>query len=185
MLITGLGNPGPAYRFTRHNLGFRVADLIAERLSISLNRTCWQGVSGSGMIRGQRITILKPLTYMNLSGQSVRRALEAMGEGPADLLVLHDDMDLEFGRLRIRLRGSSGGHRGVQSIIDSLGTEEFPRLKLGVGRPPEGIDPVDYVLTPFSVAEEEAMAALLDAAVGAVAAIIDLGYEAAISRHNS
>ena len=184
MLIAGLGNPGPEYRFTRHNLGFRAADLVAKRLSIPLNRTCWQGVSGSGMIRGRHVTILKPLTYMNLSGQSVRRALEAVGLAPGDLLVIHDDMDLDFGRLRIRLRGSSGGHRGVQSIIDALGTEEFPRLKIGVGRPPEGVDPADFVLSPFSAAEEEMVPALLQAAADAVEAVIDSGQEAAMRRHN-
>ncbi len=184
MLIAGLGNPGPEYRFTRHNLGFRVADLVSERLSIPLNRTCFQGVSGSGIVRGRRVTILKPLTYMNQSGRSVRLALEHAGESPTDLLVIHDDIDLAFGRIRIRLKGSSGGHRGVQSIIDSLGTDQFARLKLGVGRPPEGVDPVDFVLAPFDAAEEEAVGAMVAAAAAAVEDIVDLGYEAAMQRHS-
>lgn len=185
MLIAGLWNPGPAYRSSRHNLGFRVADAFAEKMGIRCNAERWRGVTGSAGVHGKMITVLKPLTYMNLSGLSVRTALEGLGLGPRDLLVVHDDMDLDLGRKRIRLQGSSGGHRGVQSIIDSLGTEEFARLRIGIGRPPEGVDPMDFVLGAFMPAEEEVMNGSVEESVDAIAAIIAGGYEYAMSRYNS
>jgi PTH1 family peptidyl-tRNA hydrolase len=129
--------------------------------------------------------VLKPLTYMNLSGLSVRSALDGLGLCPGDLLVVHDDMDLDLGRTRIRLRGSSGGHRGVQSIIDSLGTGEFARLRIGIGRPPEGVDPVDYVLGSFAPAEEEVVRGAVDDSADAIMEIIAAGYDISMSRHSS
>ncbi len=185
MLIAGLGNPGPAYRSSRHNVGFRVADVFAEKAGIRYASERWRGITGSVTINGKSITVLKPLTYMNLSGLSVRLALDGLGLGPRDLLVVHDDMDLDTGKLRIRLQGSSGGHRGVQSIIDNLGTGEFARLKIGVGRPPEGMDPVDYVLEALPPAEEEIIAGTVGSAADAILAIIHEGYERAMAGFNS
>ncbi len=151
-VIVGLGNPGPQYAETRHNIGFLLVDLLAEIYKLQF-RAKFQGLWAEGVVEGERISLLKPKTFMNLSGRSVRELTnfyKILGE---DLLVVHDDMDLSLGKIRLRDQGSAGGHNGIKSLLAELGTEKFWRLKLGVGRPPKEYDPARYVLSPF--AEDE------------------------------
>src|SRR5665647_389936 len=160
-VIVGLGNPGPQYAETRHNIGFLLVDLLAEEYKLQF-RAKFQGLWTEGNVEGERILLLKPQTFMNLSGRSVRELTyfyKILGE---DLLIVHDDMDLPLGKIRLRDQGSAGGHNGIKSILAELGTEKFCRLKLGVGRPPKDYDPARYVLSPF--AEDEIK--LLDEVLG-------------------
>jgi PTH1 family peptidyl-tRNA hydrolase len=151
-LFVGLGNPGEQYRDTRHNVGFRVMDALARAWNIRiLTRRC-RSLVGEGMVEGREVVLAKPQTYMNNSGRAAASLLEAYGTGAAELLVVCDDFHLDLARLRARRGGSSGGQKGLQSIIDSLGTEEFARLRIGIG-PPKG-DPVEFVLKPFRKTEE-------------------------------
>jgi PTH1 family peptidyl-tRNA hydrolase len=151
-VIVGLGNPGPQYAETRHNIGFLLVDLLAESLKIAFHPK-FQGLWAEGNVDGERLYLLKPQTFMNLSGRSVREIVhfyKVLGE---NLLVVHDDMDLALGKIRLRDQGSPGGHNGIKSILTELGSERFWRLKLGVGRPPREWDPARYVLSSF--AEDE------------------------------
>jgi len=151
-VIVGLGNPGPQYAETRHNIGFLLVDLLAETYNLQF-RTKFQGLWTEGNVDGERLLLLKPQTFMNLSGRSVSELTnfyKVMGD---DLLIVQDDMDLPLGKIRLRDQGSAGGHNGIRSILAELGTEKFWRLKLGVGRPPREWDPARYVLSPF--AEDE------------------------------
>jgi len=184
MLLAGLGNPGREYSQTRHNVGFRVIDLFALRHGIPLNRSYCRGRSGTGMVCGRTVTVLKPRTYMNLSGESVSCLAGRLKLKPSEIVVIHDDMDLDLGQIRIRLKGSSGGHKGVQSVIDVLGTEGFARLRIGIGRPPEGVDPVEFVLGRFGPREEEVMAQTISRAVDALERMISDGFERAMTEFN-
>src|SRR5205085_7432881 len=156
-LIVGLGNPGREYANTRHNIGFRVLDELARRHAIDLTRRKFSGVIGSGSIAGEQVLLLKPETYMNLSGRSVREALTFHKLEPSDLLVIVDDLALPLAKLRIREKGSAGGHNGLTSIVNELGTDEFARLRIGIGWI-EGKRMVGHVLGAFT-AEEEAQIA--------------------------
>lgn len=151
-VIVGLGNPGPQYAETRHNIGFLLIDLLAEAYDLQF-RAKYQGLWTEGLVEGERLFLLKPQTFMNLSGRSVGELMKFYKVQGNDLLIVHDDMDLPLGKIRLRERGSAGGHNGIKSILAELGTENFWRLKLGVGRPPKEWDPARYVLAPF--AEEE------------------------------
>ena len=144
-MIVGLGNLGPAYRDTWHNAGFRVIDRL-----LSVHAPGRTGGTWTGVIAGHKVRLFKPQAYMNLSGPLILQCLRRLRLGPADLLVIHDDLDLPRGRLRFKTRGRSGGHRGVESIMDALVTDVFLRLKLGVGRPPSGVDPADFILAPLA-----------------------------------
>lgn len=151
-VIVGLGNPGPQYLETRHNIGFLLVDLLAEQYQIQF-RTKFQGLWAEGNVDGERVLFLKPQTFMNLSGRSVSelcRFYKIQGE---DLLVVHDDMDLTLGKIRLRNQGGAGGHNGIKSILSELGTEKFWRLKLGIGRPPKEWDPARFVLSSFEESE--------------------------------
>ena len=160
-VIIGLGNPGAQYAETRHNIGFLLADLLAEIYQLQF-RAKFQGLLAEGQIEGERILLLKPQTFMNLSGRSVRELVHFYKLSLEDLLIAQDDMDLPLGKIRLRDHGSAGGHNGIKSIQAELGTEKLWRLKLGVGRPPKEWDPARYVLAPF--AEEELL--LLDEVLG-------------------
>nr|WP_090893192.1 aminoacyl-tRNA hydrolase [Evansella caseinilytica] len=150
-LIAGLGNPGMKYDGTRHNVGFDVIDLCAEKLGIELNKSKFKGVYGEKMINGEKIILLKPLTYMNLSGESVAPLMKFYRVEPNNLVVIYDDLDLGPGAVRLRQKGSAGGHNGMKSIIAHIGTEAFNRIRVGVGRPPKGEPVPDYVLgKPFA-----------------------------------
>lgn len=152
-LIAGLGNPGTQYQNHRHNIGFRVIDYLSKNHHIPLSKKRFHALYGIGQIDSREILLLKPMTFMNRSGVAIRETLDFFKLIPEDLIVIHDDLDLPFGRLRFKRKGGDGGHQGVRSIIESLGRNTFVRLKIGIGRPPIGMDPAEYVLSSFS--EEE------------------------------
>lgn len=149
-LIVGLGNPTAQYENTRHNVGFEVIDILVEKYNIPLDVVKHKGIYGKGKIEGQTVILLKPMTFMNLSGESVNEVARYYKIPPEDVIVIYDDINLDVGRLRIREKGSAGGHNGIKNIIAHLNTEEFPRIRIGVGMKPPKIDLVDYVLSHFS-----------------------------------
>ena len=190
-LIVGLGNPGPDYEGTRHNAGFMVVDRLAERLEVDMGTEAGRAFVGEGVVPPSdeapeevSVALARPLTFMNRSGQAVVALLDRYALTPDDLLVVYDDLALPIGGLRLRGKGSAGGHNGVQDIIDRLGSTEFPRLRLGVGDsfPPGG--QVDFVLSPFDDAEREAVDAALEDAVSAALTFAREGLTAAMNRHN-
>lgn len=181
-LIAGLGNPGRKYEGTRHNIGFRVVDAVSERLKLKLTEKRSYQI-GEGLYEGVKIILLKPLTFMNLSGTAVREVLKKNGCLPENLIVVHDDLDLPVGRLKIRSKGSSGGHNGLQSVIDNLGTGEFSRIKIGIGRPVNVPGEV-YVLGRFHPDEKDDIEEALVRASDAVFSIIDNGVENSMNEYN-
>jgi PTH1 family peptidyl-tRNA hydrolase len=182
-ILVGLGNPGARYQWTRHNIGFQVVDCLAEKNHISVSHTRFNGRYGKGVIHSLDVLLVKPLTFMNLSGPAVRKAADFYKVGIEDLVVIHDDLDLPFGVLRIKRWGGDGGHQGIRSIIDSMGGNKFLRLKVGIGRPPSGMDPADYVLRLFDGAEREQLEEILSRAAECVAVMISEGIETAMNRH--
>ncbi|HEY76574.1 MAG TPA: aminoacyl-tRNA hydrolase [Thermoflexia bacterium] len=183
-LIVGLGNPGPHYARNRHNTGFRCLRRLAKAHGLEF-RSRKRARVASGTIAGRSVLLVRPRTFMNESGQAVA-PLVRFHQVPLDrLLVIYDDMDLPLGTLRLRPKGGSGGHRGMQSIIDALGSPDFPRLRIGIGRPPEGMDPADYVLQDFSPEEEPVIEEALERAVAAVETWLTEGIDEAMSRFNT
>jgi len=157
-IIVGLGNPKKEYANTRHNIGFDIIDMIAEEYQISVITRKHKAIIGKGMINGQKVVLAKPQTYMNLSGESVRELVDYYKiEEDTQLLIIYDDVSLEVGQLRIRKKGSAGGHNGMKSIISHLGHNVFERLKIGVGEKPKGYDLADYVLGHFTKKEKKTM----------------------------
>jgi PTH1 family peptidyl-tRNA hydrolase len=161
-LIVGLGNPGKQYEKTRHNIGFMVLDKLSADLDIPLDQAKHKGVFGSGIREGEKVILLKPLTYMNLSGESIRAVMDYYDIDIEDLLVIYDDLDLPLGRIRLRQKGSAGGHNGIKSTIAHLGTQNFNRIRVGIDRPKNGMNIADYVLSPFSKAEEQELGEVVD-----------------------
>jgi peptidyl-tRNA hydrolase, PTH1 family len=180
----GLGNPGPEYSGSRHNVGFQCVRWLARKHGLSFDGTRAHARIAQGAIQGKPVVLARPQTFMNLSGQAVSGLLQWLRLAPAALVVIHDDLDLPLGRIRLRPGGSAGGHRGIRSIIDSLGTQEFARLRVGIGRP-EGNDAVDYVLGDFSSTERQVMAESYARAAEAVECILTEGLEAAMNRFNA
>ena len=157
-IIVGLGNPTKEYQNTRHNIGFDVIDKLAERFSITVLEKKHKALIGKGIINGQKVILAKPQTYMNLSGESVRELIDYYKvDEETELIVIYDDISLDVGQLRIRKKGSAGGHNGIKSIIQHLGTDAFPRIKMGVGEKPKGYDLADYVLGHFKKEERVIM----------------------------
>lgn len=184
-MIVGLGNPGSEYEKTRHNCGFRAIDLLAEKLNCPVNRGKFQGLYGQTTYAGKRLLLLKPMTYMNLSGHSVVQLSAYFHIPPQRIIVLFDDISLEPGRLRVRANGSAGGHNGIKSIIAQLGSEEFPRVKIGVGaKPHPDADLADWVLSGFSASEEKALCVALKDAGEAALCIVEHGTGEAANRYN-
>lgn len=182
-LIVGLGNPGSRYARNRHNTGFCCLHRLAKAHGLEF-RGRRRARIASGTIAGRAVLLARPRTFMNESGQAVA-ALVRYYRIPLDrLLIVYDDMDLPLGTLRIRPKGGSGGHRGIQSIIDALGSQDFPRLRIGIGRPPEGTDPADYVLQDFSPEEEQTIEETLERAVTAIEIWLTEGIDEAMSRFN-
>ena len=181
----GLGNPGKEYERSRHNCGFRALDILAKDLGCSVDRSKFQGLYGQTTYQGKKLYLLKPLTYMNLSGRSVLQLSAYFSIPPQRIIVLFDDISLEPGRLRIRADGSAGGHNGIKSIIQELGSQSFPRVKIGVGaKPHPDYDLADWVLSSFSAQEEKALSVSLPNAAQAALAIIDHGVPEAANRFN-
>lgn len=182
-LIVGLGNPGKEYENTRHNIGFEVIDYLANKYNIELNRIKFKGICGEGFIKNQKVILLKPTTYMNLSGESVREVVNfyKLSE-EEEVVVLYDDISLEVGKLRIREKGSAGGHNGIKSLIAHLSTDKFPRVKIGVGQP-KG-DLVSHVLGRFSKEENEILKESIEASAEAVEIIIKESTKEAMNKLN-
>ena len=184
-LIVGLGNPGKEYERTRHNCGFRALDVLADKLGCKVDKGKFQGLYGQVNYGSKKIFLLKPLTYMNLSGRSVLQLSAYFHIPPQRIIVMFDDISLPPGRLRIRPDGSAGGHNGIKSIIQELGSQTFPRIKIGVGaKPNPEYDLADWVLSTFSANEEKALAVSLGNAADAALAIIDQGVPEAANRFN-
>ena len=184
-LIVGLGNPDKKYEKTRHNIGFDTVDALADQYHISLNDHKHKAMCGSGVIEGAKVLLAKPLTYMNLSGDSLRLVCDFYKiDVEEELIVIYDDISLEPGQLRIRKKGSAGGHNGMKSIIQQLGTQVFKRVKVGVGHKPEGYDLADYVLGHFSFSEWIDMEEAFDRAARAAAALVTQDPETVMNQYN-
>jgi len=183
-LIAGLGNPGPAYRQNRHNAGFMAVNALAECAGIPIRRVEQRALVGKGDIAGYPVILAKPQTYMNESGAAVAPLMHFYKVPAERLLVVHDDLDLPFGVLRLRPSGGTGGHRGMESIADRLGTRDFARLRVGIGRPPGRMDPRDYVLHDFDLDEQEQLPEVLGTAVDAIRSFIREGIEEAMNAFN-
>ena len=180
-----MGNPGKQYTHTRHNVGFRAIDLLSEKLGCKVDKGKFQGLYGQTAYGGRKLFLLKPQTYMNLSGKSILQLSAYFNIPPQRIIVLFDDISLEPGRLRIRADGSAGGHNGIKSIIAELGSQDFPRVKIGVGaKPHPEQDLADWVLSGFTAAEEKALSAALEKAGEAALCIMDSGVPDAANRYN-
>ena len=184
-LVVGLGNPGSQYEATRHNVGFRAVDALAKEAGVKIGRAKFQALTAQATVGGVRVLLMKPQTYMNLSGVAVKQAADFYKVPPERVLVLFDDIDLDVGRLRIRRNGSAGGHNGIKSIISSLGSQEFPRIKIGVGaKPHPDYDLADWVLSRFTLAEQKLLDPAIEHAAEAVPVIFTQGIERASSQFN-
>ena len=183
-VIAGLGNPEKKYEMTRHNMGFRIIDALAGRFNISMTEQKHKGLIGKGIIGGNKVILVKPLTYMNLSGECIRPVCDYYKVDPSECIVAFDDISLEPGKIRIRKIGSAGGHNGIKSIISCLGTDAFPRLKFGVGDKPKQMDLADYVLGRFNSEDEAIVAKELEKACNAIECMVTEGYDAAMNKYN-
>lgn len=184
-LVVGLGNPGSQYEATRHNVGFRAVDALAKEAGVKIDRAKFQALTAQATVGSVRVLLMKPQTYMNLSGVAVKQAADFYKVPPERVLVLFDDIDLDVGRLRIRRNGSAGGHNGIKSIISSLGSQEFPRIKIGVGaKPHPDYDLADWVLSRFTLAEQKLLDPAIEHAAEAVPVIFTQGIERASSQFN-
>ena len=184
-LIVGLGNPGPDYAMTRHNVGFRTVDLLAGKLGVKIDRVKFSAYTAKASLGGKGVLLMKPTTFMNLSGQAVRQAARYYAIPPEKILVLFDDISLSPGRIRVRADGSAGGHNGIKSIIAELGSQAFPRVKIGVGdRPHPEFDLADWVLGRFSRTDEALVADAMERACGAAETVLEKGTSAAAALYN-
>ena len=184
-LIVGLGNPGSEYAKTRHNAGFRAMDVLAEKLNCRVDKGKFQGLYNQVTYKDNKLFLLKPQTYMNLSGQSVKQLASFFHIPAQNIIVLFDDISLEPGRLRIRADGSAGGHNGIKSIISCMGSQDFPRVKIGVGaKPHPDYDLANWVLSTFTADEEKALTSALDRAADAALCIIERGVPESANRYN-
>lgn len=183
-VIVGLGNPGKKYENTRHNVGFAAIDYIAEKEGININTGKHKALVGTGYIDGVKVLLVKPQTFMNLSGESLRPIMDFYKLEPEDFLVIFDDIDLDVGRIRVRRKGSAGGHNGMKSIISHLGSMEFPRIKIGVGAKPAGYDLADYVLGHFTRADQEILEERFEDVYDAAKLIVGDDITEAMNRHN-
>lgn len=182
--IFGLGNYGREYAGTRHNMGFDTITRLADKLGIRLDTKKFKGLCGFGFIGNEKVILVQPQTYMNLSGECVRAVLDFFKLTNRDIIVVYDDISLNPGQLRIRRNGSAGGHNGIKSVIAHLGTDEFDRVKIGVGAKPEGWDLADYVLSRFSKEDEEDIRSAIGRAAEAVETIVDSGAGEAMNIYN-
>ena len=184
-LVVGLGNPGPKYAANRHNVGFRCLDSLASAYHLSFDKQQKRARVALGIIQGRRVVLAQPQTFMNESGRAVVPLARFYQVPPRRMLVVYDDLDLPPGTVRMRPEGGSGGHKGMRSIIEQLGDQGFPRLRIGIGRPPGQMDPADYVLRALSAEEQLQLDETLGRAVAAIETWLAQGIELAMSRHNS
>ncbi len=183
-LLAGLGNPGSEYEDTRHNIGFAVIQAVSRRWGIDINRYRFKSLTGDGEYNGKRVALVLPQTYMNNSGIAISSLMRFYKLDPCNLLVVHDDLDLPFGSIRLRKSGGSAGQKGMQSIIERLGTSDFPRLRVGIGRPPGRMDAVDYVLKKFKRADQNLLNQVLDQSADAIETYLEQGIEKAMTLFN-
>lgn len=183
-LLVCLGNPGREYANTRHNIGFLAADVLEKRTGVKFNKLKYRALTGEVELGGQRVLVVKPQTYMNLSGEAVKLAGGFYKIPPDHILVLYDDVSLPLGKLRIRASGSAGGHNGIKNIIAHLGTDAFPRIKVGVGAPAQPDGMVDWVIGNFTASERKVVDAAIDRALDAAACVIEYGVSEAQNRFN-
>lgn len=183
-LIVGLGNPGKKYELTRHNIGFEAVDLLARQLSVDINKTKFKALIGEGRIGSEKVILAKPQTFMNLSGESVQAMMAFYGIGPENLIVIYDDIDTEPGKIRIRKKGSAGTHNGMRSIIGLIKRDDFPRVRIGIGKQQHG-DLADYVLGRFSKDEIPVMGEALDKAKDSVLMMIEKNIDDAMNAFNA
>ncbi|UCD54875.1 MAG: aminoacyl-tRNA hydrolase [Candidatus Omnitrophota bacterium] len=184
-LIVGLGNPGLRYKNTRHNIGFLIIAKLSKKFNIPVKKRKYKGILGKGSIRGEKIALFMPQTYMNLSGEAVGEAVKKGKINLEDILVIYDDINLKLGLMRLRKKGSSGGHNGMESLIEHLGTTEFPRLRIGISGNRETGDIVNFVLSPFDSAEKPLLKDIINQGVECVVAWLELGPDKAMTRFNS
>ena len=183
-LVVGLGNPGKKYERTRHNLGFMIVDQTARRNQVTIKKKLCDALVGEWSNDGERVLLVKPQTYMNRIGESVKALLGHFRSAPESLIVIYDDLDLAFGRIRIRPTGGAGGHRGVLSIMESLAGAQFYRVRVGIGRPPAGMDPVDFVLENFTLQEIEQLEEVVSRSSEAVISLLREGGQRAMEQFN-
>ncbi len=183
-IIVGLGNPTDKYQATRHNIGWDAITRLSDDYRIPLDFKKHKAVCGKGQIEGEKVILAQPLTYMNLSGESVRELVDFYKVTPEEVIIIYDDISLEVGQLRIRKKGSAGGHNGIKSIISHLGTDEFPRIKVGVGDKPKDWDLADYVLSRFSKEEEPVIREALKDTSDAIRMLITNGIDTAMNQYN-
>ena len=182
ILIVGLGNPGKQYEQTRHNIGFDVIDYMANKYNIDVNREKFKGICGEGFIENKKVILLKPLTYMNLSGESIRELANFYKLEDDEIIVVYDDISLDIGRLRIREKGSAGGHNGIKSIIQNLGGDKFPRVKVGVGQPKDNL--VKHVLGKFSKEDREHIEKVIPVVSDAIVEIVKNDAKESMNKFN-
>lgn len=183
-VIAGLGNPGSKYENTRHNAGFIAIDLLSKKYGIKVDRLKHKALTGDGLINGERVLLVKPQTFMNLSGESIRDIVQWYKVPAENLIVIYDDVDLPAGALRIRSKGSSGTHNGMKSVIYQLQSDGFPRIRIGIGKAPEGWDLADYVLGRFGADEIPVVAKCIERAAEAAALIATEGVATAMNKYN-
>ena len=184
LVVVGLGNPGAGYDGTRHNLGFLVVDELSRRHGIAVTRSKFSALWGQGRLGGEQVVLVKPQTYMNLSGDAVQPLARFFQAPPARVLVVCDDFSIDLGALRLRAKGSDGGHNGLKSLIARLGTQEFPRLRMGMGPLPPHFDVADFVLSRFARADHEAVQQLVQRAADAVECFAEHGLDTTMNRFN-
>lgn len=182
--IVGLGNPGNPYKDTRHNIGFMAIDAIAEKWGISVNETKFKALVGGGNVRGHKVLLMKPMTYMNLSGESVRACLDFYKIDLSQLIVIYDDLDTAFGQIRLRYQGSAGGHNGIKSIIQHTNTQTFNRVRLGISRPVAGYNIADYVLSTFRKEEFAELPAILNKTCEVLDYSLEATFEQTMAKFN-
>lgn len=183
-IVAGLGNPGTRYDNTRHNVGFETIDLLSEKYGIKVSKLKHKALLGDGFIEGEKAMLVKPQTFMNLSGESIRDIIEWYKVPIRNLIVIYDDIDLLPGKIRVRAKGSAGTHNGMRSVIYQLQSDDFPRVRIGIGKPPEGWDLADFVLGKFNSDERKIMDESIKNAAEAIAAIIKSGTETAMNKFN-
>lgn len=184
ILIIGLGNPENEYSNTRHNMGFDVVNKIAEKYSIDITKNKFNGLYGSGIINGEKVVLLKPQTYMNLSGEAINKYMAFYKLQPEEILVIYDDIDTEPGEIRIRKQGSAGTHNGMKSVISCIGSENFPRIRVGIGNPEYKADLMNYVIGKVNEEEREVLNKGIKLAENAVAEILKNGLDSAMNKFN-
>lgn len=183
-LIVGLGNPGSQYEQTRHNIGFEVINGLSKQFGIPINQSKFKGLYGTGLYKGEKVLLLKPLTYMNLSGESIRAIMDYYHIDMDDLIVIYDDLDLPVGKVRLRQRGSAGGHNGIKSTISHLGSQQFNRIRIGIDRPVSGMNIADYVLAKFQKEEQIEVEFAVEKSVQACAAWLNKPFLQVMNEFN-